>query len=35
VDYAISLLAAEMSRTMALLGCRTVAQLSRAHLTRA
>ena len=35
VDYAIALLADEMARTMALLGCRTVAQLGRAHLTRA
>ena len=35
VDYAINLLAEEMARTMALLGCRSVAQLERAHLTRA
>ena len=35
VNYAISLLTEEMERTMALLGCRSVAQLSRAHLTRA
>ena len=35
VDYAIGLLADEMARTMALLGCRTVAQLGHAHLTRA
>jgi L-lactate dehydrogenase (cytochrome) len=35
VDYAIALLADEMARTMALLGCPTVAQLGHAHLTRA
>ena len=35
VDYALSLLAEEMARTMALLGCRTAAQLGREHLTRA
>jgi L-lactate dehydrogenase (cytochrome) len=35
VDYAIGLLADEMARTMALLGCPTVAQLDHAHLTRA
>ena len=35
VDYAIDLLAEETARTMALLGCRTVAQLGRAYLTRA
>ena len=35
VDYAIALLADEMARTMALLGCPTVAQLDHAHLTRA
>ena len=35
VDYAIDLLSEEMARTMALLGCRTVAQLGRDYLTRA
>ena len=35
VDYAISLLAEEMSRTMALIGCATVAQVDRAHVVRA
>ena len=35
VDYSIAVLAEEMARTMALLGCRTVAQLGRAYLTPA
>ena len=35
VDYAISLLAEEMARTMALIGCNTVEQLNRAYLTPA
>ena len=35
VDYAIDLLAAEMNRTMALIGCASVAQIGRAHVTPA
>ena len=35
VDYAISLLAEEMSRTMALIGCTSVAEIGRAHVAPA
>ena len=35
VDYAIELLAEEMHRTMALIGCTSVAQISRAHVAPA
>ena len=35
VDYAIDLLAEEMARTMALIGCASVAQVDRAHVARA
>lgn len=35
VDYAIELLATEMHRTMALIGCTSVAEVSRAHVTPA
>ena len=35
VDYAISLLAEEMSRTMALIGCASVAEIGRAHVAPA
>ena len=35
VDYALSLLAEEMHRTMALIGCTSVAQIGRAHVTPA
>ena len=35
VDYAIELLAEEMNRTMALIGCTSVAQIGRAHVAPA
>ena len=35
VDYAIELLAEEMNRTMALIGCTAVAQIGRAHVAPA
>ena len=35
VDYAISLLAEEMSRTMALIGCASVAEIGRTHVAPA
>ena len=35
VDYAISLLAEEMSRTMALIGCNSVAEIGRTHVAPA
>ena len=35
VDYAISLLAEEMHRTMALIGCASVAEIGRAHVAPA
>ncbi len=35
VDYAVSLLAEEMSRTMALIGCTSVGQIGRAHVAPA
>ena len=35
VDYAVSLLAEEMRRTMALIGCTSVAQIDRAYVTPA
>ena len=35
VDYAVSLLGEEMARTMALIGCATVAQVDRSYVERA